>query len=155
MGRIPIASNSISVEGVRLGVVEALVGYHIRRAGNVFLTDFTQSVSGTGMRQVLFGILSIIAANPGISQGKVGEALGIQRNNMAALANELEERGLLQRETVLSNRRTLSLTITAAGRTALDDCLLKIREHEDRLLGKLAPLERATLVELLDRIGSE
>lgn len=146
------ASNSLAAGDVRLGVVDELIGYHIRRAAHVFLTDFTESVSGTGMRQVLFGTLSIVAANPGISQGRVGEALGVQRNNMAALANELEERGLVHRATVETNRRALALTITPEGQHALDECLSRIREHEDRMLADLSPDDRVRLVELLSRI---
>ena len=151
-GRTVIASNSLSNHVVRLGVVDNLVGYHIRRAANVFLADFTECLAGTGMRQVLFGVMSIIAASPGVSQGKVGEALGIQRNNMAALANELEEMGYVHRATVENNRRALSLTITPKGAEALEACLHKIRAHEERLLSDLQPAERDTLVELLARI---
>ncbi|MGX7897010.1 MarR family winged helix-turn-helix transcriptional regulator [Tsuneonella sp. HG222] len=139
-------------EAVDLGVIDKLVGYHIRRASNLFLADFNESVSDTGMRQVLIGILSIISENPGISQGRVGETLRIKRGNMSSLISELEERGLVQRTTVASNRRALSLTVSPNGQKVLGDCLVRIRQHEDRLLADLSSQERATLVHLLSRI---
>jgi len=76
-------------DDIDLGILNDLVGFHIRRASNAFLADFNNSVADTNMRQVLVALLFIIDANPGIYQGCVGEALGIKRGNMVNLANEL------------------------------------------------------------------
>ena len=151
-GRISITRSKRLIEPVRLGVVEGLVGYHIRRASNLFLADFNESVSDTGMRQVLIGVLSIISVNPGISQGRVGETLRIKRGNMSSLISELEERGLVERAPVAHNRRALSLTLTTEGRKLLDNCLVRIRQHEDRLLADLSSQERAILIDLIGRV---
>lgn len=139
----------------RLGVVGDLVGYHMRRASTVFGNDFSRAIAGTGMRQVLFGILSIIDANPGINQGNVGRALGIQRANMVSLVNELVDAGLVRRETAADDRRAFALTLTASGDEMVADCLQRIREHEERMLGDLSRYERATLVSLLSRIEAK
>lgn len=104
------------------------------------------------MRQVLVGVLSIISANPGINQGKVGQALGIERGNMVSLANELEGRGLIRRTPVAANRRALSLSLTTDGQYMLENCLERIHAHENRLLADLSPDERTLLIHLLGRI---
>ena len=52
-------------EAASLGVLAELIGYRMRRASGVIGTDFARALEGTGIRQVLFGILSIVAANPG------------------------------------------------------------------------------------------
>ena len=96
-----------------------LVGYHLRRASAVVGNDFSRAVAGTGMRQVLFGVLSIIAANPGINQGNVGRALGIQRANMVSLVNELVERDLVLREVAPEDRRAFRIALTPKGRSEL------------------------------------
>ncbi|HEU0043956.1 MarR family winged helix-turn-helix transcriptional regulator [Sphingomonas sp.] len=136
----------------RLGVLDELVGYHMRRASAVIATDFSRATAGTGMRQVLFGVLSIIEANPGINQGAVGRALGIQRANMVSLVNELDERGLIARRTASDDRRAFSLTLTPAGQRILADSLARLRQHEDDVLSNLSGTERATLILLLSRI---
>jgi DNA-binding MarR family transcriptional regulator len=135
-----------------LGVLDELVGYHMRRASTVIGNDFARAIAGTGMRQVLFGILSVITANPGINQGNVGRALGIQRANMVSLVNELVDAGLVLRETAADDRRAFALTLTAAGETTFRDTLARIRAHEDRLLSGLSAAERGQLVDLLARI---
>ena len=135
-----------------LGVLDELVGYHMRRASAIIGNDFARAIAGTGMRQVLFGILSIIAANPGINQGNVGRALGIQRANMVSLVNELVDAGLVLRVTAPEDRRALALTLTPAGEDKVRTSLDRIRAHEDRLLSDLTPAERTQLIELLARI---
>lgn len=150
-----MASSSDTADSIRIEVLEELVGYHLRRASGVFANDFARALAGSGMRQVLFGILSIIAENPGINQGSVGRALGIQRANMVSLVNELADRGMVNREPSPDDRRALSLSLTDAGRVAVADCLDRIRRHEDGLLSDLSSAERATLVSLLGRIEAK
>jgi DNA-binding MarR family transcriptional regulator len=135
-----------------LGVLDELVGYHMRRASAVIGNDFARAIAGTGMRQVLFGILSVIAANPGINQGNVGRALGIQRANMVSLVNELVDSALVLRETAADDRRAFALTLTSAGEAKVEQTLVRIRAHEDQLLSGLSTAERTQLIDLLARI---
>jgi DNA-binding MarR family transcriptional regulator len=141
--------------GISLGTLEALVGYHLRRASNVFGTDFSTAMAGTGLRQVLFGILSVVAANPGINQGTAGRVLGIQRANMVSLINELVDAGLVDRQTAKEDRRAFALTITPDGDRALAEGLKRIRQHEGRVLSDLSADERRLLIDLLQRIEAK
>lgn len=143
------------LEGLELGALDALVGYHLRRASSVFATDFARAIAGTGMRQVLFGILSIINASPGINQGNVGRALGIQRANMVSLVNELVDRGLVLRAVAAEDRRAFALSLTRDGEAMIATCLDLIRAHEDRLLSDFSDADRAILIALLGRIESK
>jgi DNA-binding MarR family transcriptional regulator len=104
------------------------------------------------MRQVLFGILSVISANPGINQSNVGKVLGIQRANMVTFVNELVDRGLVLREAAADDRRALALRLTPAGKTMIEDTLVRIRRHESRMLARFSPGERILLREMLARI---
>lgn len=135
-----------------VGVLRNLVGYHMRRATNVMATDFARALSGTGMRQVPFGIMSVLAANPGIKQGSAGEILGIQRANMVALINQLVDAGLVDRQISAEDRRAFSLTLTPQGEQVHAECMARIRAHEDALLADFSDAERRMLIQLLSRI---
>jgi DNA-binding MarR family transcriptional regulator len=135
-----------------LGVLEGLVGYHLRRASGAMAADFARILEGTGIRQVLFGILSVVRENPGINQGTVGRLLGIQRANMVAPVNELAERGLIERQADKEDRRAFSLALTPAGEALFLDLLVSIRAHEEAMLSDLGANERETLIALLARI---
>ena len=149
------ASNAAVVDEVGIGILQDLVGYHLRRASAVVGNDFAVALEGTRIRQVLFAILSIVKQNPGINQGAVGRALGIQRANMVSLINELVDRALVDRKTSAEDRRAFSLTLSADGEAVFDDCVKRIIAHEDRLLSDLDADERAILIDLLSRIEAK
>src|SRR5688500_12828634 len=94
----PSRKNSLrsgrDVDNPRIGVLDEIAGYHLRRAFGAMAADFTIAMEGTGLRQVLFAILAVVSSTPGTSQGLVGKVLGIKRANMVALINELIDRGL-------------------------------------------------------------
>lgn len=140
---------------IDLGVLDELVGYHLRRASGVIAGDFHRVMAGTGMRQVLFGVLSIIAANPGINQGAVGRGLAIRRANMVGLVNELVDSGLVRREAAADDRRAFALTLTASGEVMFETGLERIRAHERNLMSDMTAAERATLFRLLDKIEAK
>lgn len=135
-----------------VGVLNPLVGYHLRRASAVFAADFSATMKGTGIRQVLMGILAVVAATPGINQGAVGRVLGIKRANMVSLINELTDAGLIVRETDPADRRAFSLRISPAGAKLLNKCVERIEAHERRLLAGFTEQEKATFLHLLSRI---
>ncbi len=135
-----------------VGALAPLIGYHLRRASGAFASDFAAAVDGTGMRQVLIGILAVVEGTPGINQGAVGRVLGIKRANMVSLINEVVDAGLIDREIDVSDRRAFSLSITELGRAKLADCLKRIEAHERQMLAGFSEAEKATLLELLGRI---
>ncbi len=145
----------IPEDGVALGVLADLAGYHLRRASGAFAADFVRALDGTGMRQVLFAILSVVAANPDINQGAVGRSLGIQRANMVSLINELVDAALVERRVSPDDRRAFALRLSAAGQAKLDDCIARIHEHEEAMLSDLAAPDRAQLIALLSRIEAK
>lgn len=147
-----IAAAAIEDNDTGLGVLHDLVGYHLRRASNAFSSDFAVAIEGTGMRQVLFAILSVVSVNPGINQGAAARALGIQRANMVLLINQLVDAGLLDRQTAREDRRAFALMLTPAGTDALRDCTQRIEAHEKRMLADFSTAERKTLIALLTRI---
>lgn len=140
---------------LELGPLGGLVGYHLRRASAAVGSDYSRTVEPNGVRQVLFGVLSVISCNPGINQGNVGRALGIHPPNMVALVNELIARGWVKRTIDGTDRRAFIVHVTPAGETAITETLALIRRHEERMLGALTLNERKTLVDLLDRIETK
>ncbi|RYY45365.1 MAG: MarR family transcriptional regulator [Sphingomonadales bacterium] len=145
----------MSRNSLALGALSSLAGYHLRRAFGAFALDFQDAMKGTGMRQVLVGILSIVEANPGVNQGAVGTALGIKRANMVSLINELVDAGLVAREVSSEDRRAFSLTLTDAGKAMRKECTRRIEEHEAQMLSDLSVEERTMLIQLLGRIAAK
>ena len=146
------STKKMSSKSLPVGKLSPLLGYHLRRASGAFALDFQDAMSGTGIRQVLLGILAVVEANPGVNQGAVGGALGIKRANMVSLINELVDRDLVARVVADGDRRAFSLTLTQAGHAMLEDCAARIERHEAEMLDQFTLEERQMLLQLLARV---
>jgi DNA-binding MarR family transcriptional regulator len=95
----------------------------------------------------------IIAANPGLKQSEVAEALGIQRANFVAIADGLESRGLAERRKSDLDRRVQALYLTKSGEALFEAIMTKWKRHEDSLIDRLGgAAARDQLLDLLSRI---
>lgn len=108
----------------------ARLGYQLRRASVLMMTDLGSRMAHTGLRPTEATILLLIGANAGCRQGEVGEALGIKRANMVPLVAGLIKKGLVTR--ARADGRSHALTLTAAGRakTAAFNKLLDKQEAD-------------------------
>ena len=135
-----------------IGKLAPLVGYHLRRAHGAFVVDITEALEGTGMCQVLLGILAVVSNQPGINQGAAGRILDIKRANMVSLINELVAAQMVYRVVDPQDRRAFSLNVTEKGEQMLQDCLARIARHEKRMLAGFNDADIEHLRNLLSRI---
>lgn len=80
--------------------------------------------------------------------------LGIDRTVMTYVIDDLVEAGLVERQLNPADRRQRKIVCTEAGRRALADLRLRVRQAEDELLEPLSKDERAVFRDLLRRVGS-
>lgn len=135
--------------------LDGLVGYRLRRASGRMMSDFGSSMAPLALRPVLFAMLCVVRASPGIIQMGLGAELGIQRANLVPLVNELTGRDLIERRPAPNDRRAYALYLTGEGERLLDQAEKMVGEHEERMLAALTRPERAKLLELLAKIAAE
>jgi DNA-binding MarR family transcriptional regulator len=137
---------------LRLGTLETLLGYNLRRAQLVVFQNFAQAMAEFGVSPGQLGVLFLVDANPGLNQTALGRALGIERSSVVAVLDRLERSDLLRR--TKPDRRSHALYLTDAGRRLLRDIRPKLEKHEREIAAGLSAEERATLMHLLRRIGT-
>ena len=135
-----------------LGPLPGFVGYMLRRAQLLIFDDFIRTMAGVGLRPASFSVLAVIDANPGSTQSAVSEALGLQRTNLVAIIDTLEESGFAKRTPARTDRRSHALYLTPKGKRLLAKALKLQAEHEQRILSKLGPEDSARLLTLLTRL---
>jgi DNA-binding MarR family transcriptional regulator len=86
------------------------------------------------------------------SQAALGRRSGIDRSDIVATVNELEERGLVARTRDQADRRRNTITITPAGVQQLQRLDGVLAEIQNLLLATLSADERDQLTRLLARI---
>lgn len=136
-----------------LGVLSTLLGYHLRRAQVAAFQNFSEIVGSSELTPGQFGVLVVIDANPGLSQTRLGSALGIDRSTVVAVIDRLEARGLVVRRPSPHDRRSHALHLSEPGNAALQRVAERVRAHEKIIAGDLSDTELASLIALLDRVA--
>jgi DNA-binding MarR family transcriptional regulator len=137
------------------GLLEDLLGYHLRRAEVFAFQSFGATGPGhEGVSPGQLGVLLMVQANPGINQTGAGRALGIDRSTLVSIIDALEDRALIERTPSPTDRRSHALLVTAKGDAFLKRIRPRLDAHEDELVRNLSAVERATLIDLLRRIVS-
>ncbi|WP_416899540.1 MAG: MarR family winged helix-turn-helix transcriptional regulator [Minwuia sp.] len=135
------------------GLLDGLVGYHLRRAQLAVFRDFADSVGALGVTPGQFGVLELIACNPGLSQSALARALGVDRSTLVAVLDRLQGDGLIERRPSPTDRRSHELVLTRAGTKRVDEARAAIRAHETRVLSGLSETEVAALIRALSTIA--
>ncbi|HVY83054.1 MAG TPA: MarR family transcriptional regulator [Steroidobacteraceae bacterium] len=136
---------------VDMGKMHGYLGYLLRRAQMLAYADFIAELADLNLSPGQFGVLTVIATNPGLRQSEVSAALGIQKTNFVAVLNEFERRGLAERRAA-GDRRSYALYLTAAGKALLRRARAAQARHEARLVEPLGPGGRAQLISLLAKL---
>lgn len=122
------------------------------RASRVAFRITQQRLAEVGLRRGFYGVLASIVEFGPAAQADIGRRLGIDRSDMVAILNDLEQEGFVTRERDTSDRRRNSITVTRAGRGALVRFDRAIADAEDVLLESFSAGDRRQLVGLLERV---
>ena len=139
-------------EPLDFGILPELIGYNLRRAQVNIFADFARTMAGVQITPGQFGVLSLIGANPGLTQSALARAVGIERSTMVAVIDSLQARGLVERRPSPVDRRSNALILTDAGRALLDKLIPLVRGHERRLAAKLSADDKDRLIALLIKL---
>src|SRR3981081_2511913 len=115
--------------------------------------QFAKRLEPLGITPAHAGIFRIIAAAPGLSQQELAEKLGMYASRLVSVIDDLEKRGLIERQPSNSDRRLYALHLTKSGREQLLAIGAVAREHGRDLLDGLTDEERSTLTALLERVA--
>lgn len=149
----PAPSAALAARECKLapGMLPQLLGYQLRLAQLSVFQDFDQHVGTLGLSPGRAGVLMLVDANPGVSQSDLARAVGLDRSTMVPLLDDLERRGVLERQKG-PDRRTNGLWLTVPGKRLLTQLKQRIQEHEARIASRLAEGEREQLFALLSKL---
>ena len=139
-------------ETLDFGILPELIGYHVRRSQLYLFADFARTMADAQITPGQFGVLSLVAANPGLTQSALARAVGIERSTMVAVIDALQGRGLVERKPSPVDRRSNALVLTEPGRVILDRVIPLVRAHERRMARNLSVEDKERLIELLTKL---
>ena len=127
-------------------------GYLLGRATDRSRDYFEALVKPLGIGRRHFSVLAVLGEEKPLSQVEMGERLGIDRNTMVLLLDDLEAKALVTRRRDPSDRRAHLVTLTEAGRETLARSVDAARRTNDEVFAPLSPDERTQLHSLLSRL---
>lgn len=150
----PIQSSlPTEVSSVSDKALQQFVGYHLKRAFNVIRSDLSQTLEPFGLRMITYSALALIIDNPGLRQSQLATALDIERPNLVVVIDELEQRELIVRERVPTDRRAYALQATLTGQRLCQKAIEADLAHEAELLAGISEEERKIVIKAMRMIG--
>jgi MarR family transcriptional regulator, lower aerobic nicotinate degradation pathway regulator len=105
-----------------------------------------------GMRRHHFTVLVALDEHGPSSQADLGRRLWMDRSDMVAVLNDLEEGGLVERVPDERDRRRNVVSLTSTGADALRRLDARVEDAQAALLEPLSPDEQRQLRRLLTRV---
>src|SRR4051794_26488621 len=127
-------------------------GYLLKKLGFAFKEQALDAFEPTGLNPQHHAVLSLLEESTCRQQGTLADRLGYDRSVMVGLLDDLEERGLVERKRDQEDRRRHVVSLTPAGREALDGLRRLIRQTEKEFFSALSPADQRTLHDLLLRL---
>ncbi|ESQ89409.1 hypothetical protein ABAC460_12930 [Asticcacaulis sp. AC460] len=130
-----------SVETDPTELLESQIGFQLRLAQLAVFAELIDRMKEIGLRPVDLSVLMLIEAEPGLRQHVIGDRLKIQRPNVVALIDALQERDLVGRKVDKMDRRANQLALTKSGGELLAQAKLIQRQHLERMQKILAGVD--------------
>jgi DNA-binding MarR family transcriptional regulator len=127
-------------------------GYLLSRAAQQCRCYFDALTEPLGIHGRHFSVLAVLGEEKPLSQVEMGERLGIDRNTMTLLLDDLEARRLVTRRRDPRDRRAHRVSLTDKGRDVLKKSTALAQRTNDEVFAPLSPDERAQLHALLSRL---
>ena len=125
-------------------------GHLIRRLHQLSTQVFLQRVreAGYDLTPVQFAALDALRDSPGIDQARLSHAIGKDRATVGAVADRLEQKGLVTRRVSTRDKRALELTLTTTGETLLAAVAPVVEKLQKDILPGLDAAEYQRFIEL-------
>jgi DNA-binding MarR family transcriptional regulator len=153
---IPLSVILLTMSARPLGIAELhdQIPFLLAQLGAHVSDDFQHRLAPIGVEPRTYAVLRALAATDGQSQRQLSARLGIHRNAMVTVIDNLERRGLAKRLPHPNDRRAVAVTLTHNAHHLLPDLDEQGRALEDEISTLLSHHERDTLRALLQRIAA-
>ena len=136
-------------DAVSLDALAGHAGYAVRRFQLWIFQDFVRTLAAVDIKPTQYSVMTVIGANPGLTQMAVAKRLGIERARLVHLLNSLERRKLLRRVPSATDRRSHALHLTAKGEDSLRKFRRLAAQHERHVAEKIGKENRERLLQIL------
>jgi DNA-binding MarR family transcriptional regulator len=132
----------------------AFPGYVLARVGESSRRRFRMALEPEGLHPRHFGVMTMVAAQPGMSQQELHEKTAIDPSSMVAVIDELEAMGLAERRPHPEDRRVRTIFLTDSGLEKLQRVRTLVGKLQREFFRALTAEERHQLHALLMKLAA-
>ena len=114
---------------------------------------FAERLAPLGVSPRSFGVLSNLAGAASQTQQELADALGIHRNNMVGLIDDMEAAGWVRRHRSTRDRRAFDVRLTRSGSALVSRVMRLIPALDDEVGPGLSDSERRVMIALLKQLA--
>ena len=148
------ASGETGARAIDFDELPTYVGYQVRRTQAKIFLEFEATLRDFDFTPGSFGVLTLIRANPGITQVALAAAFGIDKSTMSPVIFKLEKRGLIRREVLANDRRYYALFFSPSAEATFAAARERVRAFEGGIAARLTKPEQRELARLLGKLQS-
>jgi MarR family transcriptional regulator, lower aerobic nicotinate degradation pathway regulator len=126
--------------------------YLIRRLQMISTAIIAEAFEDQDMSVSEWAVLTIIESHPEIDQSRLAEVVGIDKTNTGRLVDQLEAKGLVERQPNDSDRRVWMLRCTPLGHKTRKRLRPRALVTQERLLSCLKSTDRELFIDLMSRV---
>ena len=130
--------------------------FALRHAADRLERAVTRQLRSHNLTEVQFSILAQLGSRPaGVGMGDLARELVVTKSGLTYQAGQLENRGLIVRETSGADERAVLLRLTAEGRTLLAEAMpAHIELVRELFLDRATPEQLSTLRSVLEQVAA-
>ena len=144
----PASKESADSSGVHVWLV-------LMKARRSMVLHAERSIASLDMCISDFGVLEMLLHKGPQSVGEIGRRIDLTSGSITTAIDRLEQRGLVARAAHASDRRARMVHLTLAGKARITEGFARHKDAMDRAAHRLSIAERATLIELLKKLGTD
>ena len=133
------------------GILEGSVGPRVRLLRNALSARSIAVSAPHGLPTGSLTVLALIAANPGSSQTALANRAGLNKSALVGIVDDLEQRGLIERDRASADRRRYQVSVTPEGEQAMRELFALVDRQERDIRDAFGGRDMTALLELLDR----
>jgi MarR family transcriptional regulator, lower aerobic nicotinate degradation pathway regulator len=129
------------------------VSFLLKRLGYRLKERTILAYEATGLSPYDHGVLALLDEEPVETQAMIADALGYDRSHLVGVLDDLEARALIERRRDPADRRRHLVTLTPAGKEAVERLRTVSKQVDDEFFEPLSAQERRELFALLSRVA--
>ena len=137
--------------GVTTGVMSNDLGWLLAQTSHGLAVESTARMESLGIAPRGYCVLQAAMAGE-LTQGEIGEAIGVDKTTMVVTLDSLEEAGLAERKPSKTDRRARVISVTAAGRKKVREAEKVVEGLYEDVLSELSEHQREVFLDVLNQL---